>query len=454
MKWSIKSFLAKIASRNNLPAEDYGLINEPITDGDQVAPNSAQLDNSNSSSCTRDTSTYKSASDDGVADMPLDSDASESSASSYLDITLEILEGEEGEDDGKEIKPRERQLRFSVDLNENFTEDHNQIVQNAMLMLPKRHKMTIKSILKAPRKGRRDTARRKKPMVVLDKGSWQEVGYSWKENPTLGEQKFMYFMLEMINDQWDSVTVPLYDLNSYVIVSQPPSVVDLTVYDDDADEFGMFFNQRYIVTNYLMEGSPCGLCQPDISTGIRVVRKPVLQYVKTAKVLDSYALPPVAWVSPEEFNGEFLKDEQEEQRYKSRQIEMVDRSNKKDFSVNPQLEEFKNGTWRLTIFEESEEAVSMNARRAMTSSDIQKMFGLSDAGSIILNVDHIDVVQGKCGYNRGKATRRFMVPLGEEAMRKDRLRDIRRRWSGLFSSPTFDVANDFGEDWDCDSWII
>lgn len=424
MRWSIKSFLARIANRNSETDAQHvhgdGLT--PLTDND--------LPNNNTTITTLarldDSSYYQSI---------------QSTASTYLSATEGSLPVEEL------FRP----------------------ISAITAVMPKRSnkQIAIKSILKSPTKGRKNTAKRKgRRSLANKKAVWQEAGFVWKEKPTPREQQFMVYMLEMIMDQWDDVsssedntlqgttaallppphdTPRPYNLDSYEIIERPPSVLDLTVYDADADEFGVFFNQRFVVTNYLMEGSPCGLCEPDINTGLHVIRKPVNINVRMATVVDSYELAPVFWSSPDEFCGEYLEDAQEEAQYKALQRDMVERCNKKDYNTNPRLEEFKNGTWRLTIFEESEEAWTVDEKRCMTSQEIQQLFGLSEAGSIILNVDHIDVVQGRCGYNRGKATRRFMVPLGQEAIKRDRMRDIRRKWSGLFSSYTLAFGNFFGE---------
>lgn len=455
MTWSIKSLLARIVNRNSSQEEqDVG----PQDDTPPVNYDENGVIINRTLARLNDSSYYQSI---------------HSTASTFMSVTermvpmSEIFLSDDEEDEDRECDgntsmdivvqvahdgPR---LRFSLDLNQNFLEDQSEVLQELMMMLPFEKQISIKSILKSPTKGKKDTAKRKGSATEFNRKAWQEAGYLWKEKPTLREEEFMRYMWEMITDQGNDgmnlnppeSSVPIYDLDSYEIVQSPPSVLDLTVYDDDVDEFGVFFNQRFIVTNYLMEGSPCGLCQPAINTGLRMIRKPVMKNVRTATIVDSYELAPVYWKSPEEFTGEYLEDEQEEAQYKALQKEMVDRCNKRDYKTNPRLEEFKNGTWRLTIFEESEEALSVEARKAMTSGEIQKMFGLSEAGSIILNVDHIDVVQGKCGFNRGKATRRFLVPLGQEAAKRDRMRDIRRKWSGLFSSYSFAIGNLFGESW-------
>lgn len=450
MRWSIKSFLARIANRNSCFME---ATHEDNTDNSSAHAEATTLARMNDSSYYQSiqstASAYISASGQDITDLFLSEDEEESPS---MDIIVQLSQDVDGN-----AAPQERRLRFSVDLNQNLLEmKNNQLMISGM---SQKNKIAIKSIIKSPTKARKDTARRKTRMQ-LNKEAWQKAGFLWKEKPTLSEKKFMILLWEMMSNdqQWEEVaddilqctqevsTRRLYDLDSYEIIERPPSVLDLTVYDDDADEFGVFFNQRFIVTNYLMEGSPCGLCQPDINTGLRMIRKPLSKHVRTATIVDSYELAPVYWTSPNEFTGEYLEDAQEEARYKALQKEMTERCNRKDFHSNPNLEEFKNGTWRLTIFEESEEAMSLDARRSMTSEEIQKMFGLSEAGSIILNVDHIDVVQGKCGFNRGKATRRFMVPLGQEAVKRDRMRDIRRKWSGLFSSYTIAFGNLFGED--------
>ena len=435
MRWSIKSLLARIGSRNSetLVADQ----NKDLTETTQLEDTSSDV-----------STDYESAMDNEgvfISDQDEEMDLDPTS----LDIIIKLSQNSQ--------EPTERHLRFSVDFNQNYSQD--QVINEFIRRLPRRNKIAIKSILKSPTKGRKNTAKRK----ALDQVSWQEAGFSWKEKATPREQDFMKYMWEMINDQQQEqedendqteqqhrkdLALRLYDLDTYEIITPPPSVLDLTLYDDAVDEFGVFFNERFIVTNYLMEGSPCGLCEPNIATGVRLFRKPVQKYIRTATVLDSYQL---SWNSPDEFTGEYLEDAEEEARYKALQKQIVEGSNTKDYGTNPLLEEFKNGTWRLTIFEESEEATSVDVRKQYTSDEIQKLFGLSDAGSIILNVDHIDVVQGKCGFNRGKATKRFLVPLGQEATDRSRMRDIRRKWNSLFNCYTFAFGSLFGEDRFCGS---
>lgn len=435
MKWSIKSFLARIANRNSSMVEESDQIQQspqgPLTNYDDLA---GITDSSYYQSIHSEYTTDSSALP--VTDLFLCSEQDTES----MDIIVEIA------DTNDSSNTRRLRFCFNIDLME---DEKNQFVQEMVAIGAQNNQMTIKSILKEPTKNR--------DLVTCGPSQWEKAGFLWKDRATPMEQQFMVYLLEMIDDQGrdfsleDFLPPPtvipprVYDLESYEIIPRPPSIVDLTLYDDTADEFGVFFNQRFIVTNYLMEGSPCGICQPDANTGLKMFPKPVSRNVRTAKIVDSHELPPVFWTSPDEFNGEYLEDEQEEARYKALQLQMVDNCNQRDYKTNPLLEEFKNGTWRLTIFEESEDAFSVDAKRQMTSGEIQQMFGLSDAGSIILNVDHIDVVQGKCGFNRGKATRRFMVPLGQEALKRDRMRDIRRKWNSLFNSYSVAVGNFFGE---------
>lgn len=462
MRWSIKSFLARIVSRNSsnvdgLEGDDSAQTTVFYDDQEDITRTLARMNDSSYYQSIQSTaSTYMSVTERMVpvsaiflAENEDDDDADDEEEQPSMDVVVQVSPGRNGA-----TAPR---LHFSADLNHNFLDDPNEVIHKMMILLPKRNKIAIKSILKSPTRGRKNTSKRKGFSKQLNKETWQDAGFLWKEKPTPREEEYMRYMWEMITDDHGddeimpcpSSETPLrqYDLDSYEIVQSPPSVLDLTVYDDEADEFGVFFNQRFIVTSYLMEGSPCGLCQPNINTGLRMIRKPVLKNVRTATVVDTYELAPVCWKSPEEFTGQYLEDEQEEAQYKALQKQMVERCNQKDYKTNPRLEEFKNGTWRLTIFEESEEALSVEARKCMSSEEIRQMFGLSEAGSIILNVDHIDVVQGRCGFNRGKATRRFMVPLGREAVKRDRIWDIRRKWSGLFSSYTFALGNIFGESW-------
>lgn len=482
MKWSIKSFLARVANRNSLAGESeqrdatYTNAKAHAVDDDDKASNNINRDeeaigqesNHHHHECSvtavavggatiNDSSYYQSAHSTITSDRMVpssDTEYEQEQEEEHYPQSMEItamegthLEINSNPDLGDQLMP--------VDNNDYYLQE------NEKRMPRGGKKFTIKSILKRTKKNHNEKSNHRSRRGI-NKRLWEASGFQWKDRPTPREEQFMINVCEMIAENQktcqdlstEDIIEPLqepqgrgYDLESYDILESPPSVLDLTLYDDDEDEFGVFFDQRFVVTNFLMEGSPCGLYEPEIATGVRMMRKPVLKNVRTATILDSYEAPPIGWNCPDAFCGKYEGDDDvEAERYRARQKEMVERSNQRDFKRNPKLEEFKNGTWRLMIFGEPEQAdKASEVMKDLSSDEIQKMFGLSEAGSIILNVDHIDVVQGKCGFNRGKATRRFMVPLGQEATKRDRMQDIRRKWNSLFSSYSFAIGNLFGE---------
>lgn len=274
--------------------------------------------------------------------------------------------------------------------------------------------------------------------LIVNKQVWQAAGYLWKETPTPSETEFMLYMWDMIKNDWDLITVdeiidstpeypePVYDLETYEIIERTPSVIDLTIYDIEDDEYGLFYNQNFMVDQRPPEGSPHHFAVPNILVGIRVIKNPVLQNVKTfAKILDSYELAPVFWKSQQMYTGVYKEDTVAIEAYKKQQLAMVEKFRRKECQLsNRILEENKNGTWRLLVTE-----VNVDVdKKPKTSDEIQKIFGLTDDGSILLNVDHIPVIQGKCGLNRGKASKRFpAVPVGKDPLKTSFLKQLKTR---------------------------
>lgn len=483
MKLSIKSFLARVANRNSSAGESEQrdatytnrkshTIDDDDDDDDKTSNNINRDEEAigqesgpshdcsgtvavggatiNDSSCYQSAHSTITSAPDRMVPSTTFSDTEYEQENHPQSMEIASMDGNHSEINSSPDQ------QMPVDINDNYLQD------DETMLLRGGKKFTIKSILKRSKKNHKEKSNHRSQRGI-NKRLWQASGFQWKDRPTPREEQFMINVCEMIAENQkscqdlstdDSIEPPLpqeshgrgYDLESYDILQSPPSVLDLTLYDDDEDEFGVFFDQRFVVTDYPMEGNPCGLYESEIVTGVRMVRKPVLKNVRTATIVDSYEVAPIAWKSKEAFCGKYAGDDVEAERYRAQQKEMVERSNWRNFKDNPQLEEFKNGTWRLMIFGEPEQAdKASEVLKDLSSDEIQRMFGLSEAGSIILNVDHIDVVQGKCGFNRGKATQRFMVPLGQEATKRDRMQDIRRKWNSLFSSYSLAIGNLFGE---------
>lgn len=515
MKSSIRSFLARIVSRNSLSASE----------ADDAQANNHHHNDENDDDAATSATDKQQRSFDGMNNESGDAPLNDSSYYQTVQSMMTTTDGSSG--DRRHIVPlhelfqaqvtssRENEIEeellqqhepsaanksfevkwlseTAMDCNENYLEEDRNNSSSQDSSFARRNKFVPKSILKSMTRKRRIGAEKysRRRRRVVNKQLWAAAGFAWKDKPTPKEEQFMRYMCDMLAEEKrirvgmkkegtvedgeadgeDETTIEeipddtpitppkrVYDLETYAIVQRPPSVLDLTIYDDDEDEYGVFYDQRFIATNYLMEGSPCGFGATDAPIGLRLVRKPLLKNVRTATIVDSYELPPVSWKSEDTFNGQYLGDEVEAEKYRVRQKSSVERSNRRKDGKSNSLGDFKSSTWRLTIVEDAEgcdqvvkvteeEAIVPVARKAMTSDEIQKMFGLSDAGSIILNVDHIDVVQGQCGFNRGKATKRFMVPLAEEAtVKRNRMLDIRRKWRSLFDSYSFAIGNFFGE---------
>lgn len=233
----------------------------------------------------------------------------------------------------------------------------------------------------------------------------------------------------------------VYDLDTYA-----------TIYEN---KFGLFFGKLFFTVTHLREGIPCGLCRPEIETGAEVNCTPLLVAHDAeccATVEDAFELAPVSWPSTAECPGPCAEDEQnrEFQRKMGEKSNSRQRESSLSVSVSTKacaLEQFqKKGSWQVTFDCNNEAPRPRPKKRTHTSNEIQTMFGLSDCGGLILNMDHIVVVQGRCGLNRGKAIGRFLVPLGEDAMADMKVfRFLRSRWHHFCRRSSIVIDNMFGE---------
>ncbi|GAB0089723.1 Protein sprint [Sergentomyia squamirostris] len=248
---------------------------------------------------------------------------------------------------------------------------------------------------------------------IIDRRLWEAKGFLWPENIDripMTQQVYMLRIWDLISSEVEDENL---DLESYEIVEEPPEVVDLTLYDVENDEDGVFAGGiQPIMLDRV--NSVSDLVEPDWILGYSIDRS--LSESSFAKI-ESTHKPTCATVADLNL-GELEEDPDEIERYRLERLLSIQNS-----LCSSSKDLFDKGRLVVPVaFHQSEGlsyAGNLLVKQDLTAKDIEIAFGLSDRGTIILNLDHIVVYQGYCGFNRGKAKiYHKSVPKGKDALKE------------------------------------
>lgn len=258
---------------------------------------------------------------------------------------------------------------------------------------------------------------------IIKRDIWESRGFLWPDNVDtipINQQIYMLRIWEVIENDLEEEENDV-DLSTYEIVDPPPSVVDLTLYNPETDEDGVFAGaDQPFVEDRL--NSTSDFFETEWILGYSIDRS--LSNDSFA-VIESTSQPTTSEAGSNSM-GEIQEDSDEIERYHLEKLLSI------QDSISASKDHFDKGRLVVpVVFHRSQGypcSSSLLVKKDLTSTDIEEAFGLSDNGSIIINLDHIVVHQGYFGFNRGKAKKKYKnVPKGKDPLNPTTM-DKLRMW--------------------------